>query len=91
MDRRDFLKQTGMAIGAAAAGPGAVAQPRGRVSVVIDPADPVASAPPVGWAAQELQRALAEHGMVGGRFESVNLTADTDFCVVAARASAPSP
>ena len=90
MDRRNFLKQTGMTIGAAAAGPGALAQPRGRVSVVIDPADPVASAPPVRWAAQELQRALVEHGMAGGQFNSVDLTADTDFCVVACGRSAPS-
>ena len=90
MDRRDFLKQTGMAIGAAAAGPGALAQPRGRVSVVIAPADPAASAPPVGWAAQELQRALAERGMAGGQFDAIEMTADTDFCVVASGASAPS-
>ena len=84
MDRRNFLKQTGMAIGAAAAGPGALAQARGRVSVVMDPKDPVASAPPVRWAAQELQRALAERGMAGGQFDSADLTADTDFCILAA-------
>src|SRR5260370_17212051 len=89
MDRRNFLKQTSLAIGAAAAGPGALAQPRGRVSIVIDPADPVAAAPPVRWAAAELRRALAEHGMDGGQFASIDLTADTDFCILAAGPKPP--
>lgn len=79
MDRRDFLTTLGVA---AAAGSDALAQARGRVSIVIDPADRVAAAPPVRWAAQELLRALTEHGMAGGQFDRVELTADTDFCVI---------
>ncbi|HTL53827.1 MAG TPA: hypothetical protein VL860_14735, partial [Planctomycetota bacterium] len=83
MQRRNFLKQTGLTLGAAAAGSEALAQARGRVSIVIDPTDRVAAAPPVRWAAQELLRALTEHGMAGGHFDRVELTADTDFCIVA--------
>ena len=78
MDRRDFLKQT---IAAGAAG-SAFGQPRGRVSVVIDPKDKIASSAPVKWAAQELQRSI-EPGMAGGVFDDVGLTADTDFVVIA--------
>jgi hypothetical protein len=83
MYRRDFLKQTGLALGASAAGSEALAQSGGRVSIVIDPADRVAAAPPVRWAAQELQRALTEHGIAGGQFASIDLTAAKDFCIVA--------
>ena len=54
MNRRDFLKQTGLAAAAAlqAQGP----------PITLDPNDPIASAPPVKWAAGELQQALAAPG-----------------------------
>src|SRR5262249_32843181 len=58
------------------------AQARGRVSIVIDPADRVAAATPVQWAAKELLRALTDHGMAGGQFDAIDLTADTHFCIV---------
>jgi hypothetical protein len=83
MDRRDFLKKTGAALGAVGAGQ---AQPRGRASIVLDPEDPLYAAPPVRWAAQELRSALAAHGMDGGQFDSIDVTADTDFFVRTAAA-----
>ena len=56
--RRDFLKGSVLALGASAR-----AQGGRRVSIVIDPADAVATSPPARWAAGELTRALEEHGV----------------------------
>ncbi len=61
MNRRQFLKQTGLATGMAAQGFGA---PNARdVAIILDPADPIASAAPVKWAAAELQQALSARGV----------------------------
>src|SRR5262245_41203762 len=59
INRRQFLKQTGMALGAASQTSAGFAQSPQRVSLVADPSDPAASAPPARWAASELQEALA--------------------------------
>ena len=83
MYRRDFLKQTGLALGATAATSQALAQSGGRISIVIDPADRVASAPPVRWAAEELHHAIATHGITVGHFSSIGETGAKDFCIVA--------
>jgi hypothetical protein len=63
INRRQFLKRTGMALGAASQVPGGSAQSTQRVSLVADPSDPTASAPPARWAARELQEALATRGV----------------------------
>src|SRR5713226_1028264 len=56
--RRDFIKQAGQvtAFGFLQEG---LASTSGRVALIIDPADPVASAPPVKWAAEQLRLAAA--------------------------------
>lgn len=59
LDRRQFLQQAGAA--AAGLAP-AQAAPR-RVSILLDSADPIASAGPVRWAAGELRTALLARGV----------------------------
>ncbi|HMC58624.1 MAG TPA: hypothetical protein VKJ01_05485, partial [Candidatus Solibacter sp.] len=68
--RRNFLGVMGGALGGA---PLAWSQTgaRGAVSIVLDPADRVASAVPVQWAARELQQALADAGVTVSRHERV--------------------
>ena len=64
MNRREFLRRTALAGGVLASNPLASGQTRGSssVSLVIDPADAVASAAPVQWATGELQQALMDAG-----------------------------
>jgi hypothetical protein len=66
MDRRIFLKQTGLAAGVAATSKlslatlGAATQ---GVSIIIDPQDPIASAPSPSWAVRTLQEAFDARGI----------------------------
>src|SRR5947208_3239266 len=60
MDRRDFLKSAGVVMGVSAVR--RLAGAAEEVSIVIDPADPIASAAPVAWAVDELRRALDRRG-----------------------------
>ncbi len=55
INRRDFLKHSGVAAGLGAAGVHAAA----AGPIMIDPSDPVASSAPVQWALRELQAELA--------------------------------
>jgi len=57
MDRRHFLIGTGVA------GAGLSIAAEKAVAIIVDPRDPVASAPPVQWAVKELSTALGEHGI----------------------------
>ena len=61
IDRREFLKQTSLAASTGALGlPSLAAAAVGRgVSLVLDPADGIASSAPAIWAVSELQRVLA--------------------------------
>src|ERR1035441_9454952 len=61
MKRREFLKVAG-AVSAATIARGAMAQSGRGFVIVIDSNDPVASAPPVQWAAEQLRAALAAKG-----------------------------
>jgi hypothetical protein len=88
MQRREFLKHTALAAavfgltdGTANAGPPAV-------SIVIDPADAVASASPSMWAASELERALTAHGVTVHRRERLNQSAD-DFAILVVGGASP--
>src|SRR3954453_22680137 len=60
MNRRRFLLRARAGLGAVAAEGLLHAQSRESVAVVVDPSDPVASAPPSEWAVKELQAALKE-------------------------------
>src|SRR5450432_3043016 len=53
------------------------------VSIVLDPADPVASPAPVQWAARELQQALADAGVSVSRHERVAQAGANELCIVA--------
>ena len=61
MKRREFLKVAGAA-SAATMARGAMAQSGRGCSIIIDGNDPVAGAPPVRWAAEQLRGALAAKG-----------------------------
>src|SRR5215470_8636092 len=86
MQRREFLKHTGILLGA---GP-ALAQTAAtkRVALVIDPADPVASAAPVQWAANELKQALASQKIEMAAFPAVR-QAPAGSYVIAASSTQP--
>jgi hypothetical protein len=63
MKRREFLKVAGAA-SAASIAKAAWAAPSRACAIVIDASDPVASTPPVRWAADQLRGALAARGVV---------------------------
>ena len=61
MQRRNFIRQTAVAAGLAAAGKiGAATE---GVAIVVDPQDPIASAPAAAWAVKEFQKALTTQGI----------------------------
>ena len=87
INRREFLKRTGLALGAGSSA--ALAQAAKRVSMVLDPSDPTAPAAPARWAAKELQEALAAHGVAVGRRERLEQAGADDLCILAAGLTAP--
>ena len=60
MDRRDFLKTAGATI-CVTAGRRLAGATRGP-SIIVDPEDAIAAAPPSIWAVRELQSAFGSHG-----------------------------
>jgi hypothetical protein len=87
--RREFLLRAGLAGGALACGARAEPQPPSAVSLVVSSADSVASAAPVLWAAQELERALADSGTVVNLRERAEDAPADEFCVIVSGAQAP--
>ena len=84
--RRSFLQTTGLALGAAAL-PAIAADERSEiVSIISDPADPVASAPPCVWALGEVSRALKQHGITVGQFATLQQAPGKSFSIVACAA-----
>jgi hypothetical protein len=59
--RRNFIKQTSQVTGFGFLREG-LAGASGRVALIVDPADPVASSPPVKWAAEQLRLAVTAKG-----------------------------
>ena len=80
LDRREFIQLAGGSIAVLTIGQA----PRSRVSLVVDPVDPVASAAPVQWAASELEHSLAARGLVVHKCERVSQARAGDLCVVIA-------
>ena len=79
MNRRDFIKGTGLSIGVAGAATLPPLAP--TVSLVIEPS----AAAPVLWAAQELTRALTERGTAVRRYESLQQAPVANPAIVAAQ------
>jgi hypothetical protein len=84
--RREFFRRAGIAGGVLACG--ASAQAPGAVSIVLNSADSLASAAPVLWAVQELQRALTDSGRTVNRRERPEDAAAVEFCVIVSGARA---
>ena len=101
MDRREFLLRTGSAatggliIGALGGGTSALAATAGvpgsgsgrGVSIVCDPRDPVASALPARWAAEQLRLVLVQRGLAVRRCDRLDEAGPADLCVVAVGAA----
>lgn len=83
ISRRKFLKQTAWASGLAATGLGRAAGGRG-VSLVMDPADSIASQAPVRWAVEELKQSFAAHGISARSYKKVEQARAGDLCIVIA-------
>ena len=83
LNRRQFIGLAGSfagSLGILAAGQ----THRGHISLVADPADAVASAPPARWALSELEQSLNAGGVAVHKFERLSQAGAGDFCLVAA-------
>jgi len=59
--RRNFIKQASQ-VTALGFLPGGLSGASGRIALIVDPADPVASSPPVKWAAEQVRLAVTAKG-----------------------------
>ena len=88
MDRRHFLRHAGFFVEAVTCQALMRAQPGNSVALVISPADPIASAQPCQWAAQELEQALTDMGMKVRRCDRLEQIRDDERPLMAAGSSA---
>jgi hypothetical protein len=88
MKRREFLKHAALAAAALGVSDRTVAADVPGVSIVIDPADSVASAGPSAWAAAQLESALTARGVAVRRRERLDQSAG-DFAILVAGSQAP--
>jgi hypothetical protein len=88
-NRRRFLQTSGSTVALSLAGysPRAAAEGVNGISLVIDPADPIANAAPSLWAADELEQSLKSHGVPVLRCQRITEANAADLCIVAAGAS----
>ncbi len=84
MERRTFIKAAGAAasLGVGADAFGQVKTPAISVALVVDPADPVASAGPSKWAVQELLARLQARGVAGRMIPSIGQAQPGEICIV---------
>jgi hypothetical protein len=82
VNRREFLRNTGAAASLAVAGGIAAAAKGPAVSIIVYPDDPVASAAPARWAADQLRNALHARGVPAEVHENLDQAAVGDFCIV---------
>jgi hypothetical protein len=85
MNRRTFLKQTGATAGVTVA-PSLMGATQ-SVSIIVDPRDRVASAPPPAWAVRKLQAELTSQGVESKIYPRVYQAAPGDRHIVIAGAS----
>ena len=81
--RRDFIQISGLALGALGLHGAAAKTKYESVSLMVDPADAVASSAPCVWARKELARVLGQHGIKVGQFSSLQPAPPNSLCVVA--------
>jgi hypothetical protein len=92
MNRREFLRKTGLTVGGVALAGGSrpaqgastAAGVPAEVAIVVDPADSVASAAPAQWALGKLRGAMAGRKMAVGEAKRVEDAPAGAICVVAA-------
>jgi hypothetical protein len=89
VNRRQFLKVTGMAAALRAAGVDAAAAQGRGVSLILDPGDAVAAAAPSQWAAQEIERSLLARDIIVRRCERAAQAPPGDLCLAAGGLNAP--
>src|SRR5690242_9929884 len=91
ISRRDFFRLSAGSLAAAGAAAAPVAQARDgdRVSIVIDPADPAASAPSVAWAVDQLEVALRQQALTLRRFHTLSEAPAADRLIVASTRDMP--
>ena len=86
IQRRDFLKAAGATI-VFGMTHSALADTRGRISILVDTNDPIASSPPVHRAAEQLQKALAAKGLTCEMAQSAEKANKSTFYIVVAAGS----
>ena len=84
-NRRQFLQRAGLAAGIGLAPAAAAGK---EVAIIADTRDPVASSPPVQWAAGELEQTLASLGIRVHRHPAVDQAPAAALCVLVAGAQA---
>jgi len=87
--RRQFIRQTGLAAALVAGGsllPLSVSARENDpfVSIVLDPADPVAKRPPVQWAAEQLRNVLFTRNIAAQFRENLNQVSPSQECILVA-------
>ncbi len=82
MNRRTFLKHTGAAAGVTAAH--SLKGATQGVSLIVDPRDMIASAPPAAWAVRELRTALANQGVTAQVYPRLDAAPGGDRQIVIA-------
>src|SRR5260370_10834793 len=87
MNRRRFLKNTGVAAGVTAVH-NLVGANQG-VSIIVDPRDTIASAPPPAWAVGELRAALRAQGVAAQVYPRMQAAPAGHRCIVVAGGSSP--
>jgi hypothetical protein len=90
-ERRDFLKQAGLAAGSLLGAGGASAAPLGQakaVSIVLDAAHGRVATSPVRWAAEHLQQSLGARGIPSRLVERMGDAPEGDLVVLAGDAFA---
>jgi hypothetical protein len=88
--RRQFLQTTGSLAafaGTEATGLGAIVKQ--GVSLVLDPSDPTASAPPSLWAVKELEDTLKTHGVSVLHCQQITQANAGDLCLAVASLNSP--
>ena len=88
INRREFLKRTGLAAGVGVAH-SARSGAGGGVSIILSPDDPINSKPPVTWAAKELEQSLAAQGISVHHHQRIDQAAANELCIVVSGADRP--